>query len=351
MPRKRTGNFALLDTAFLADPKFMRLHRCTPDPASFAAALGVFLMLLTDARRRKSPEVKWEDWTEYADQIVPLRDAGVLTADGFDPVSFEKWAPAYQSPSDRRRSSHEEDDDDQDDAQVRKGTQGYDASIHISSSPISSEPEPEPPVLSEPVPIARARESRAETASPSLTDQLSNFDLTDPAEVWAYLFTRGPTSRQRDTYLASWVNSEGKDGTIELLHAAFKAGSMGHRVDPVAWIEAEVRKRKAARLDRASEGVKRRRELAQQSEAAQEDRRRLAVRIWAARGKIDNGPDIDLYSPAGVEAYIAKYGKEYDDGAGADNDTGGTVSDRTTGRAAAATDRPQSAAAGARRSP
>lgn len=320
MPRKRTGNFALLDTAFLADPKFMRLSRRTADPVAFAGCLGVFLMLLTHCRRQKSPVIRWDDWEEYAAQVALLQATGVLTDTGFDPASFEKWAPVYQSPSDRRRAEQSEAQEDEDDDnneslheqehQVRKGTQGNTTSIHISSIPLSSVPKLEPPTRLEPVPAARARPDPAPMES--LTDSLSNFDLTDPAEVWAYLFNKPPSKRQRETFLASWIDTEGRQGVIDLLHAAFDLrGAADPRArDPVAWIEAEVHRRKSRRLERSAADQQRRTTAAQRLTEQQEQRRRRAMQVWVARGR----DEAELpETPDAVERYLAKYDKENSD--------------------------------------
>lgn len=135
--RKRATGFALMDTAFAADSKFVRLARIAKSPADYAAAVGVFWLLLAEARRVKSPTVDWDDFEDYTAQIGLLQKAGLLTADGFEVVAFDRWAPAYRSPSER----------------VPEGTQGYGevpevpastdpsgqlASTHISSDHVAS---------------------------------------------------------------------------------------------------------------------------------------------------------------------------------------------------------------------
>ncbi len=103
--RKRASGFVLMDAAFTADAKFVRLARKADDPVDFAASVGVWWMLLADCRRAKEPEVDWDDYTEYSEQIDKLRAAGLLDDDGFDPESFSRWAPAYRSVSERTRGT------------------------------------------------------------------------------------------------------------------------------------------------------------------------------------------------------------------------------------------------------
>jgi hypothetical protein len=94
----------LADAAFAADPKFLRLARNSPTPAAYAAAVGVFWLVLADARRARSPNVNWDDYEDYAEQITMLQGVRLLTKTGFQAVPFEKYAPVYQSPFDRERS-------------------------------------------------------------------------------------------------------------------------------------------------------------------------------------------------------------------------------------------------------
>ena len=101
--RKRATGFALMDTAFAADAKFVRLARKAADEVAFAASVGVYWLMLADARRARSAIVHWEDYTEYSEQIVALKDAKLLTVNGFPDGSFDNWAPAYKAPSDRTR--------------------------------------------------------------------------------------------------------------------------------------------------------------------------------------------------------------------------------------------------------
>jgi hypothetical protein len=102
--RKRATGFALMDTAFAADAKFVRLARKAPNEVAFAASVGVFWLMLADARRARSAVVHWDDYTEYTDQIAALKDAGLLTVNGFAAETFDNWAPAYKAPSDRTRA-------------------------------------------------------------------------------------------------------------------------------------------------------------------------------------------------------------------------------------------------------
>ena len=125
--RKRDVRFALMDAAFAADRKFVRLARLVSEPTQFAAAVGVFWLVLADARRARSAEVDWSEYEEYASQVALLQECRLLTETGFDPETFDKWAPAYRSPWDEQR--------------VRNGTQRYgqlrsttDTSIQVISN-------------------------------------------------------------------------------------------------------------------------------------------------------------------------------------------------------------------------
>lgn len=129
--RKRANGFCLMDAAFAADAKFVRLARRAADPPSFAAAVGVFWLILADCRRAKSPEVEWEDYSEYASQITALKDARLLTPSGFDPDTFERWAPAYRAPKERTGTDGYEE--------VRKVPSSTIPSGQVSSGHISSQ--------------------------------------------------------------------------------------------------------------------------------------------------------------------------------------------------------------------
>lgn len=131
--RKKATHFALMDSAFTADRKFIRLARRASIPIEYAAAVGVYWLLLADCRRSKSPEIDWEDYAEYQPQIDLLLEVGLLTDDGFPPDPFEKWAPKYKSPADARRTGT------QGDAGVRNGTRGYPTSNQFSSNQFPSE--------------------------------------------------------------------------------------------------------------------------------------------------------------------------------------------------------------------
>jgi hypothetical protein len=126
--RKRATGFALMDTAFAADAKFVRLARKAETPVEFAAAVGVFWLILADARRARSAIVHWEDYTEYADQLAALKDAGLLNTNGFNDETFDNWAPAYKAPPERTRSY----------PNVPDGTQPY-SSVPTNGQSLSTE--------------------------------------------------------------------------------------------------------------------------------------------------------------------------------------------------------------------
>ena len=130
--RKRATGFALMDTAFAADAKFVRLARKAPSEIAFATAVGVYWLILADARRARNAAVSWDDYTEYADQIALLKDARLLTPTGFDPATFDRWAPAYKSPWDKERTGT------QGDAEVPESTQATPTSTPLTSTHISS---------------------------------------------------------------------------------------------------------------------------------------------------------------------------------------------------------------------
>lgn len=130
--RKRATGFALMDTAFAADAKFVRLSRRADTPTDFAAAVGVYWLILADARRNRDRVVNWDDYTEYPDEIAALKDAGLLEDDGFADKSFNRWAPAYKSPWDAQRNGT------QGDATVRESTQATPTSTPLISTPILS---------------------------------------------------------------------------------------------------------------------------------------------------------------------------------------------------------------------
>jgi hypothetical protein len=129
--RKRAHGFALMDTAFAADPKFVRLQRKAKSPSDYAAAVGVFWMVLADCRRAKSPEVVWADYEEYATELDLLKEARLLLPNGFAQPAFDRWAPAYKSPWDVRRGT-------QGNAEVHKDTQQDATSALLASTHISS---------------------------------------------------------------------------------------------------------------------------------------------------------------------------------------------------------------------
>lgn len=137
--RRRASHFALMDTAFPADRKFVKLARKATIPIEYAAAIGVFWLLLADARRSKAPDIDWADYEEYGPQIELLKEVGLLVDTGFPPEPFDKWAPVYKSPWDGRRAKG--------DASVRNGTHRNDASVQLDSIPGGGGPGAEPTPL------------------------------------------------------------------------------------------------------------------------------------------------------------------------------------------------------------
>jgi hypothetical protein len=124
--RKRATHYALMDSAFAADRKFVRLARKATIPIEYAAAVGVFWLLLADCRRAKSPDIDWDEYAEYEPQIELLREVGLLSESGFPTGPFEKWAPAYKSPFDATRGTKR-------DTGVRNGTRSDATSVQFSS--------------------------------------------------------------------------------------------------------------------------------------------------------------------------------------------------------------------------
>ena len=129
--RKRASGFVLMDAAFTADAKFVRLARKADDPLDYATSIGVWWMLLADCRRAKSPVVDWDDYTEYAGPIAKLRDAKLLNEDGFERESFDRWAPAYRSVSERIPGT-------KDNGAVRLGTESTNPSGQVISGQVTS---------------------------------------------------------------------------------------------------------------------------------------------------------------------------------------------------------------------
>jgi hypothetical protein len=102
--RPRDTRFALINVAFLADPKFGHLARSTTR-ADFNAAVGVWLQLLCAARQSKSPVINWQDWADDTKEIGHLRQARLLNGQGFQMEAFETWGPKKTYPSDNLRST------------------------------------------------------------------------------------------------------------------------------------------------------------------------------------------------------------------------------------------------------
>jgi hypothetical protein len=120
--RPRDTRFALINVAFLADPKFGHLARST-SRAEFNAAVGVWLQLLCAARQSKSPVINWEDWADDTKEIGHLRQARLLNGQGFNMEPFETWGPKKTYPSDALRNT----------------TQGY-SQLHNPTRPSLSTP-------------------------------------------------------------------------------------------------------------------------------------------------------------------------------------------------------------------
>lgn len=143
--RKRATGFALMDTAFAADAKFVRLARKAADPVAFAAAVGVYWLLLADARRARDAVLNWDDYTEYAEQITALKEAKLLTVNGFEGETFDRWAPAYKSPNERtqpypdvpNRTNGKGTSEHGAYPTVPNGTGGTPTSTHISSTQVT----------------------------------------------------------------------------------------------------------------------------------------------------------------------------------------------------------------------
>lgn len=127
----------LADAAFPADPKFLRLARNAASPAAYAAAVGVFWIVLADCRRARSPSVNWDDYEDYAEQVAMLQAVRLFTTTGFHPAPFEKYAPVYQSPFDRSRGKKDDGvpPTTQDDTEQHASTQ---VDTHIGYAGLSS---------------------------------------------------------------------------------------------------------------------------------------------------------------------------------------------------------------------
>jgi hypothetical protein len=129
--RKRATGFVLMDAAFTADAKFVRLARMVPDPHEYAACIGVFWLLLADCRRAKDPAVDWDDYPDYQPQVDLLRAARLLNDTGFEPEPFKRWAPAYKAPGERLGTGGY--------GGLRKGTEGTNTSGQVKSVQVDSE--------------------------------------------------------------------------------------------------------------------------------------------------------------------------------------------------------------------
>ena len=133
--RKRATGFVLMDAAFTADRKFIRLAQTAPSPLEYAAAVGVFWLLLADCRRAKSPNIHWDEYEEYTDQIAMLRSVRLLREGGFEYATFQKWAPAYRSVSERTRESADSEHGAY--PSVPDGNSNTVASVQVSSGQVN----------------------------------------------------------------------------------------------------------------------------------------------------------------------------------------------------------------------
>jgi hypothetical protein len=102
--RPRDARFALINVAFLADPKFVRLAR-NLSRERFNEAVGVWIQLLCAARQAKHPAIDWEDWADDTQAIADLRQARLLNVHGFDQETFDAWGPKRTYPSDLLRKA------------------------------------------------------------------------------------------------------------------------------------------------------------------------------------------------------------------------------------------------------
>lgn len=92
--RRQPVAFALIDAAFLADPKFRKLRRRLPDPQQFNSAVGAWLITLTAARRNGLPEIDAVDEAEDPTYLADLLAVGLLSDTGIPEKPFRAWAPA-----------------------------------------------------------------------------------------------------------------------------------------------------------------------------------------------------------------------------------------------------------------
>ncbi|HUT78938.1 MAG TPA: hypothetical protein VM285_14670 [Polyangia bacterium] len=104
--RRRSGLFALIDVAFLADPKWRKLAVRLPEPRDFNSAVGAWLLVLTAARRNGLPDISVIEEVGDATFIPDLIAVGLLCETGIPEKPFREWAPRRPSyPSDRAPSA------------------------------------------------------------------------------------------------------------------------------------------------------------------------------------------------------------------------------------------------------
>lgn len=260
----------------------------------------------------QTPEATWG--------VEELQD--VLRLEGIDPAAVEelrtrRWLDTV---GDGTVGLH--DWDQHQEATTRTVRAEYEASRkrewrRRASSPSSSSPRPPLP----PTSSTRQEEDKDRTLSPgpvpdvsgtngsaSALDALNNLDLTNPADLWEYLFGKPPTARQRDTFLSGWIDTEGREGTCRLLSEAHAARAAGDREarDHVAWIHARVTARKQERAERAGADLQRRKRHVEEEDEAGERRYREAVALWARRGRVDADFTFRREDPASIESYLKR---------------------------------------------
>ena len=298
-----------MDTAFAADAKFVRLARKSLSEVAFAASVGVFWMILADARRSRCATINWDDYTEYAEQIAALQDAKLLTSDGFEEATFDNWAPAYKAPWDKDRTVGTGDD-----AEVRKGTQGYAkgtqgtqstltstllTSTHLSSPSVSS-------TESEVVPSARASELPAE-------DDSATYACRKLPDGGRWLADREYTAAWDDLdrrFSAEWVHASIADAYVELIGKGRvrawdlkKAAEMGcaerSRLEERQRADKEQR-----REDQEADELRERTASMTDEERERQKLTRKAVGVWIRGGRKGSVP-LDV---AGLRSWLTQNG-------------------------------------------
>jgi hypothetical protein len=290
MPRKRSAQFILVDSAFSADPKFLKLLRRAKDPVVYAECIGVWLLALATARRAKSPRVDWSDFREEGCEraVQLLIEVGLVTDEGFDPDAFDDWGPAYRSPHDARRGG------DGGNGGVRKapdevrkvrkvpgeyavdskvseregyatgtqGTQKYGTSTPISSLLFSSQ-----------------KDSLAREASP----------LRTMVDGWVTTTNRFPTPKQ-ESWLMELHRDHGAERSLAVIEDELRErgydGLLGRatgrlRIEAKEYHAAEDAARLRAAHE-ATEGLRRRIALATPEEIERAAQRRAEVSAWVA---------------------------------------------------------------------